>query len=62
MKSMMKDKRIMRAFTLFTIILLLSAAAIINNGKLFGHNFKQTENVESVQNDTISVAPDGSIH
>ena len=58
---MMKDKRIMRAFTLFTVILLLSAVAIINNGKLFGHNFKQTEKVEPVQNDTISVAPDGSM-
>lgn len=57
----MKDHRLMRVLTLFTVVLMLSAAAVINNGKLFGHDFAAHDEAEATSNDTITYAADGSM-
>lgn len=57
----MKGKKIIeRVLALVVFLLVMSAAAIINNGRLFGHYFsREDEKATMVENDTTSVAPDG---
>lgn len=58
----MKGKNVIgKTLALVVFLLVMSAAAIINSGKLFGHDFAQDEKVSTVDNDTISVAPDGGM-
>lgn len=56
----------MRVLTLLTVVMLLAAAAIVNNGKLLGHNMRPNETADTLhnnvsQNDTLRVAADGSM-
>lgn len=59
----MKSKRVTERVLAFVVfILVMSAAAIINNGKLFGHDFNvRNEKAAKVENDTVSVNADGTM-
>ena len=54
-----------RLLSLFVVVLVLSAAAILRDGKLFGHDLRHdvqaTSAAVAVNSDTLSVHPDGSI-
>lgn len=50
--------------SLFVIVLVISAAAILRDGKLFGHDMGEalaTSAAVAVDNDTLEVLPDGAI-
>lgn len=54
-----------RLLSLFVVVLVLSAAAILRDGKLFGHDLRHdvqaTSAAVAVNSDTLSVLPDGAI-
>ena len=53
-----------RLLSLFVVVLVLSAAAILRDGKLFGHDLRDvqaTSAAVAVNSDTLSVLPDGAI-
>ena len=50
--------------SLFVIVLVISAAAILRDGKLLGHDMGEalaTSAAVAVDNDTLEVLPDGAI-
>lgn len=55
---------VLRLMSLFVIVLVISAAAILRDGKLFGHDMGEalaTSAAVAVDNDTLEVLPDGAI-
>lgn len=60
-KNKNKKSFIFRLLSLVVVVLILSAAAIVKNGKLFGHEMQlqQAKQAELTTNDTITLQPDG---
>ena len=55
---------VLRLMSLFVIVLVISAAAILRDGKLLGHDMCEalaTSAAVAVDNDTLEVLPDGAI-
>lgn len=55
---------VLRLMSLFVIVLVISAAAILRDGKLLGHDMGEalaTSAAVAVDNDTLEVLPDGAI-
>ncbi|WP_294419726.1 FMN-binding protein [Prevotella sp.] len=55
---------VLRLMSLFVIVLVISAAAILRDGKLLGHDMGEalaTSAAVTVDNDTLEVLPDGAI-
>ena len=64
MVNKQKNTFITRLLSLFVVVLLLSAAVILRDGRIFGHDFGSNDAPSltvGVANDTLSVEPDGSI-
>lgn len=59
---MNRKKIIGRVLAFVVFMLVMAAAAIINNGRLFGHAFgKDDKEASQIENDTISVNADGTM-
>ncbi len=54
---------VVRLLSLAVVVLILAAAAILRDGKIFGHDISNAhvQEVKEVQSDTLSIAPDGAI-
>ena len=63
MQNNKQNSFFVRFLSLFVVIFILSAAAVICNGKLWGNDFAatQADDVTVTQNDTLTVSPDGSM-
>lgn len=63
MQNNKQNSFFVRFLSLFVVIFILSAAAVICNGKLWGKNIAatQADDVTVARNDTLTVSPDGSM-
>lgn len=63
MQNNKQNSFFVRFLSLFVVIFILSAAAVICNGKLWGNDFAATkaDDVTVTQNDTLTISPDGSM-
>ena len=54
---------VVRLLSLAVVVLILAAAAILRDGKIFGYDISNAhvQEVKEVQSDTLSIAPDGAI-
>ncbi len=61
MKNKSEKSFMIRLLSLFTVFLILASAAVMRNGKIFGHEIQATEDSSSLENDTVTVLSDGTM-
>lgn len=50
-----------RLLSLVVVVLILAAAAILRDGRIFGHDLREAHEAEAQKNDTLEVTPDGAL-
>ena len=48
-----------RLLSLVVVVLILSAAAILRDGRILGHDLREAHEAKALKNDTLEVTPDG---
>ena len=49
-----------RLLSLVVVVLILAAAAILRDGRIFGHDLREAHEATAQKNDTLEVTPDGA--
>ena len=49
-----------RLLSLVVVVLILAAAAILRDGRIFGHDLREAHEAKALKNDTLEVTPDGA--
>ena len=49
-----------RLLSLVVVVLILAAAAILRDGRILGHDLRETHEAKALKNDTLEVTPDGA--
>ena len=49
-----------RLLSLVVVVLILAAAAILRDGRILGHDLRETHEATALKNDTLEVKPDGA--
>ena len=50
-----------RLLSLVVVVLVLAAAAILRDGRIFGHDLREAHEATAQKNDTLEVTPDGAL-
>ena len=50
-----------RLLSLVVVVLILAAAAILRDGRIFGHDLREAHEATAQKNDTLEVTPDGEL-
>ena len=50
-----------RLLSLVVVVLILAAAAILRDGRIFGHDLREAHEATAQKNDTLEVTPDGAL-
>ena len=50
-----------RLLSLVVVVLILAAAAILRDGRIFGHDLREAHEATAQKNDTLEVKPDGAL-
>ena len=49
-----------RLLSLVVVVLILAAAAILRDGRILGHDLRESHEAKALKNDTLEVTPDGA--